>query len=56
MAEQKPDTPGDSGKEPPRSEQQEFTPVGSMVLLVIYILAFAAAWSWVYFGVLLARR
>ena len=45
---------GDSEK--PATEKEEFTPAGSLFLLVIYILIFAAAWGLVYFGDLLARR
>jgi hypothetical protein len=37
-------------------EQEAFKPVGTLFLLVIYILIFAAAWGMVYFNELLARR
>ncbi len=37
-------------------EQESFKPVGTLFLLVIYILIFAAAWGLVYFNELLARR
>lgn len=36
--------------------EDEFSPVGTMVLTVAYIIIFAAAWGLVYFTELLARR
>lgn len=56
MAEQKPEA--DTGKPKPISTRpdQDFKPVGTMIILVVYILVFAAAWGSVYFGQLLARR
>lgn len=47
MADQKP--------QPPTSEE-EFTPRGTVVLMILYALVFAAAWGSVYFGELLARK
>jgi hypothetical protein len=47
VAEQKPQPP---------TEDEEFTPRGTIVLMFLYALVFAAAWASVYFGELLARR
>jgi hypothetical protein len=47
VAEQKPQQP---------TEEEEFTPKGTIVLMILYALVFAAAWASVYFGELLARR
>lgn len=38
------------------SEEETFVPVGSMFLMVMYIIIFAAAWGLVYFFDFLARR
>ena len=38
------------------AEEEEFTPTGTMVLMILYAMVFAAAWGFVYFGELLARR
>ena len=38
------------------TEEEEFTPKGTIVLMILYALVFAAAWSFIYFGELLARR
>lgn len=46
MAEQKPQGP----------DEEEFTPRGTLVLMILYALTFAAAWASVYFGELLTRR
>ncbi len=35
---------------------EHFTPVGTMVLMIGYVLIFALAWGLVYFNELLARR
>lgn len=48
MAEQKPQQPSE--------EEENFSPRGTMVLMVLYAMVFAAAWAFVYFGSLLARR
>jgi hypothetical protein len=37
-------------------KQEQFIPVGTMVLMIAYILIFAAAWGLVYFNDLLMRR
>lgn len=37
-------------------EQEEFRPIGALVLTIGYILLVAAAFALVYFGELLARR
>ncbi len=37
-------------------EEEDFKPIGSLFLMVIYIFIFAAAWGSVYFNDLLARR
>ena len=47
VAEQKPQLP---------AEEEEFTPKGTIVLMILYALVFAAGWASVYFGELLARR
>jgi len=47
VAEQKPEEP---------NVEENFSPRGTMVLMVLYALVFAAAWASVYFGELLARR
>ena len=56
MAEQEPES--GAGKPTPISTQADhnFKPVGTMIIMVIYILVFAVAWGSVYFGQLLARR
>lgn len=36
--------------------EERFTPVGTMVLMIGYVLIFALAWGLVYFNELLARR
>jgi len=36
--------------------EEEFTPIGTMVLTVVYIIIFASAWGLVYFLELLPRR
>ena len=46
MSEQKPKPPAD----------ENFEPKGTLVLMILYALIFAAAWASVYFGELLARR
>lgn len=50
----------DAGLPPPDAdaspEEEEFKPVGSIFLLILYILVFASAWGLVYFNDLLARR
>lgn len=38
------------------TEQEDFSPVGSLALTMIYIIIFAVAWALVYFNDLLARR
>jgi|YNPNPStandDraft_1061719.scaffolds.fasta_scaffold26610_5 hypothetical protein len=40
----------------PEKKQEQFVPVGTMVLMIAYILIFAAAWGLVYFNDLLMRR
>jgi hypothetical protein len=35
---------------------EQFSPVGTLFLMVLYIIAFAVAWGLVYFNDLLARR
>lgn len=40
----------------PDGHKDEFAPVGTMVLMIGYIIIFAAAWGLVYFNDLLARR
>ncbi|HLV44688.1 MAG TPA: hypothetical protein VKY39_07000 [Aggregatilineales bacterium] len=37
-------------------EEQEFRPIGTLFLLVLYIFIFASTWGLVYFADLLARR
>ena len=46
----------DSPQADDTADEEEFTPVASMVLLVGYIIIFAAAWGSIYFFDLLARR
>ncbi|GEM_PF-3432944 len=50
----------DAGKEEGQNKaedkQEQFVPVGTMVLMIAYILIFAAAWGLVYFNDLLMRR
>jgi hypothetical protein len=47
VAEQKPHSP---------SEEEEFSPRGTIVLMILYALVLAGGWASVYFGELLARR
>ncbi len=56
MAEQSAQSEGLQGGGEGAPEQESFKPVGTLFLLVIYILIFAAAWGLVYFNELLARR
>jgi hypothetical protein len=44
------------GEGEPRITDEEFSPVGSMVLLLGYIVIFATLWGLVYYTELLARR
>ncbi len=37
-------------------KHEQFVPVGTLVLMIAYILIFAAAWGLVYFNDLLMRR
>jgi hypothetical protein len=37
-------------------EEEEFRPIGTLFLLLIYIFIFATAWGLVYFADMLARR
>jgi hypothetical protein len=45
-----------SEQEPDRPDEEEFSPKGTIVLMILYVIVFAAAWGSVYFGVLLTRR
>jgi len=53
MPEQEVRTNAASGEE---LTEEEFSPVGTMFLTVVYIIIFATAWGLVYFTDLLARR
>jgi hypothetical protein len=37
-------------------DDQEFRPVGALVVLILYIAVFAGSWAYVYFSELLVRR
>jgi flagellin-like protein len=36
--------------------EEEFSPIGATVLMILYVIVLAAGWGSVYFGELLARR
>jgi hypothetical protein len=54
MAERRPR--GRAGRGEPTFRDEEFTPVATVVLTIIYIMIFASLWGLVYYFELLARR
>ncbi len=55
MIEQKAHNP-ETNKPEMQPSDEHFTPKGTLVLMIAYVIIFAAAWGLVYFNDLLARR